>query len=150
MWENLTEAGYNGRDGINPKFLRMISQVASDAQPHLASEESEASQDNMRRLVPTPAESPPKVALSSVDRELLIQRVLETVHSGRPAIQMRSLEMKAEIMLRSTLPVGSVAEEEASTPGISMVGKVVPSPTMPWGHRVFADGCIFPFLLPGW
>ena len=67
-------------------------------------------------------------------------------------------------MLRSTLPVGSVTEEEASTPEISLVGKVVPSPTMPGGR----DSCFscrqqghgvtrcsrmdvsFPFLLPGW
>ena len=88
VWESHTEAGYDGRDGVNPKFLRMVSQVASDAQPHLASEESEASEDNMRWLVPTPAESPPRVALSSAARELLIQHVLETVRSGRPAIQM--------------------------------------------------------------
>ena len=146
VWESHTEAGYDGRDGVNPKFLRMISQVASDAQPHLASEESEASQDNMRRLVPTPAESAPRVALSLMDRELLIQRVLETVRSGRPAIQMRSQEM------------------EASTPGISLVGKVVPSPTMTWGrsscfscgqqghgmNRYSRMDVSFPFLLPGW
>ena len=154
----------NGRDEINPKFLRMISQVALDAQPHLASEESGASQDNRRRLAPTPAESPPRVALNSADRELLIQRVLETVRSGRPAIQMRSQEMEAELMLCSTRPAGLVKEEEASTPGISLVGKVVPPPTMPGGR----DSCFscgqqghgvtrcsrmdvsFPFLLHGW
>ena len=54
MWESHTEAGYNGRGGLNPKILQTISQVAADAQPQLASEESEMSQENMRRLVPTP------------------------------------------------------------------------------------------------
>ena len=43
VWESHTEAGYNGCDGLNPKFLRTISQVAADAQPQLASEGSETS-----------------------------------------------------------------------------------------------------------
>ena len=45
VWESHTEAGYNGRGGLNPKFLQTISQVAADAQPKLASEESETSHE---------------------------------------------------------------------------------------------------------
>ena len=146
VWESHTEAGYDGHDGVNPKFLRMISQVASDAQPHLASEESEASQDNMRRLVPTPVESPPRVALSSTDRELLIQRVLETyVQAGQQyRCDLRKWRRLHQVFI--------------------LVGKVVPSPTMPLGRDVcFSCGqqghgvtrcsqmdVSFPFLLPGW
>ena len=50
VWESHTEAGFhrNGRDEINPKFLRMISQVASDAQPQLRARFESAS----RRLSP--------------------------------------------------------------------------------------------------
>ena len=118
----------------------------------------------MRRLVPTPAVSPPRVALSSADRELLIQRVLEAVHSGRPAIQKRSQEMEVELMLRNTLPVGSVTEVDASMPMLSLEEKVVLSSTVPWrrgscfscgrqGHGVTRCSRMdvsFPFLLPGW
>ena len=51
--ESHTEAGYDGRGGLNPKFLRTISQVEADAQPQLASEGSETLQENMRQLMPT-------------------------------------------------------------------------------------------------
>ena len=54
VWESHTEAGFhrNGRDDIKPKGLRMMSQVASDAQPQLASKESGTSQDNRSRNRP--------------------------------------------------------------------------------------------------
>ena len=122
VWESHTEAGFGG---LNPKFLRTISQVAADAQPQLVPEKSETLQENMRQLVPTPALSPPRVALSSSDWELLIQRVLEAVRSGRPAIQKRSQEMDVELILRNTLPVGSVAEVDVSPPVLGEGGSVV-------------------------
>ena len=126
VWESHTEVRYNGRGGLNPKFLRTISQVVADAPPQLASKGAETSQEYMRRLVPTPAVSPPRVALSSADRELLIQPVLEAVRSGRPALQKRSQEMEAELILCNTLPVGLVTEVDTSPPVLSLEGKVVP------------------------
>ena len=155
--ESHTEAGYDGRGGLNPKFLRTISQVEADAQPQLASEGSETLQENMRQLMPT------FWVLSSAERELIIQRVLEAVRSRRPAIQKRSQEMEVEFMLRNMLPVGSVTEVDLSTPVLSLEGKVVPSSAVPlrrgscfscgqqgpWGDPIFADGRIFPFSVAG-
>ena len=118
----------------------------------------------MRQLVLTPAGSPPRVARSLADRELLIQRVLEAVRSGRTAIQKRSQELELELMLSNTLPVGSTTEVDVSTPVLSLEGKVVPSSAVPWrrglcfscgqqGHgmnRCLRMDVSFPFMLPGW
>ena len=86
--ESHSEAGYSGNGGPNPKFLQTISQVAEDTQPQKVTLHK-----NMRQLLLMSALSPPRVAISSSDRELLIQRILEAVRPGRSVIQKRSQEM---------------------------------------------------------
>ena len=110
VWESHTEAGYSGNGGPDPKFLRKISQVAEDTQPQVVSTVSETLHESMSTLLSTPALSPPRLTSSSSDRELLIQRILEAVRSGRSVIQKRSQETDIELMLRRMLPVGSVTE----------------------------------------
>ena len=54
VWESHTEAGYNGRGGLNPELRQTISQVTVDAKPQLAAASSESLQENIGQLVPTP------------------------------------------------------------------------------------------------
>ena len=53
-----------------------------------------------RHLLPTPAVSPPIPS----DHELLIQRLLGTVHPVQPVVQERSRLTDIEILLQSILP----------------------------------------------
>ena len=63
VWESHTEAGYNGRGGLNPELQQMVSQVTVNAKPQLAAARSEPLQENIEQLVPTPSGLPPRVSL---------------------------------------------------------------------------------------
>ena len=117
--------------------------------------------------MPTPGGSPPRVARSSADRELLIQRVLEAVRSGRTALLKRSQELElgtGELMLCNTLPVGSIMEALIGIyAGAWLGGKCGPAiscavetwlvfllrTTGTWGEPMFVDGRVFPFSVAG-
>ena len=79
-------------------------------------------QHKVGSVKPAASEPPPRVSHSSADRELLIQNVLEAVRSRRNIIPERSQERELELMLRDTLPVGSVTEERTSLPASQPVG----------------------------
>ena len=70
----------------------------------------------MRHLLPTPAVSPPRVTPIPSDRDLLVQRLLGTVHPVQPVVQEHSSLMDIEILLQSLLLVGSVEEEHVGPP----------------------------------
>ena len=124
VWESHTEAGYSGHGGSDPKFPQTISQVAEDTQSQVVTPESETLHENMRLLLPTPALSPPRVTLSSSDRELLIQRILEAVCPGQSVIQERSRGPDFELVLRSMFSVRSVLEVDVPTPVSGLDEKV--------------------------
>ena len=90
--------------------------MVDDSKPKVASEDSDVLERIRRHLLPTPAVSPPKATPNLSDRELLIQRLLGTVHPAQPVVQERSGLTDIEILLQSMLPVGSVAEENVQPP----------------------------------
>ena len=59
VWESHTEAANSWNGGSDPKFPRVIYQVAEDTQSPVVSTESEMLDAVMRQLLPTPAASPP-------------------------------------------------------------------------------------------
>ena len=59
---------------------------------------------------------PPKAATIPSDQELLIQRLLRAIRPPQPVVQERSKLTDLEIMLQNWLPVGTVMEEDASSP----------------------------------
>ena len=63
VWESHTEAGYDGRGGLNPELKHTVSQVTVNAKPQLAAARLEPLQENIEQLVPTPVGSPPRVSL---------------------------------------------------------------------------------------
>ena len=67
-------------------------------------------------LLPTPAASPPKATPIPSDRELLVQRLLETVNHVQPVVQERSGIANIEVLLQSMLPVASVVEDNVRPP----------------------------------
>ena len=137
-------------------------QVTVVDKSHLDTARSVPLQLDVGHVVPTPRGSPPRVTHSSADRELLIQRILETVRARRTIIPQHSQER--EFMIRDTFPVGSITEVKASVPVLHPVGGVIPLLAGPWkrgpcffcrqqGHvvnRCSRMDVSFPFLLPRW
>ena len=76
VWESHTEATDSWSGGPDPEYPRAIYQVAEDTQSPVALKESDALDQIMRQLLPTPAVSPPKATPIPSDRDLLIQRLL--------------------------------------------------------------------------
>ena len=150
VWESYTKATNSWSGGPDPEFPRAIYQVAEDTQSPVALKESEALDEIMRQLLPTPAMSPPEATPIPSDRELLIQRLLGAVRPVQPVVPERSRLTHIEILLQSMLPVGSVKE-----------AVVTPRPESPAG--CFSCGDLtheteqcpvldesFPFLSLGW
>ena len=101
---------------MSRNILGAIYQVVEDSKPKVASEDSDVLEQIRRHLLQTPAVSPPKATPIPSDCELLIQRLLGTVHPVQPVVQERSSLTDIEILLQSMLPVGSVAEEDMQPP----------------------------------
>ena len=90
--------------------------MVDDSKPKVASEDLDVLERIRRHLLPTPAVSPLKATPIPSDRELLIQRLLGTVHPVQPVVEERYSLADIEILLQSMLPVGSVAEENVQPP----------------------------------
>ena len=99
VWESHNEAGVRRHDG-------------SGRNSPAGSTESETLHKIMRRLLPTPTVSHPKVAHVPSDRELLVQRLLGVIRSPQPVVQERSQLTDMEIALQNLLLVGLVVEED--------------------------------------
>ena len=80
VWESHAEVTDSWGGGQKPEFLWAIYQVVEDSRPNVASEESDLLEQIMRHLLPAPAVSPPKATPIPSDYDLLIQRLLGTVH----------------------------------------------------------------------
>ena len=102
--------------GQKPESPRVIYQVVEDSRPNVASEEADLLEQLRRHLLPAPAGSPPKAIPMPSDYDLLIQHFLGTVHPVQPVVQEHSLLTDIEILLKSMLPVGSVAEAVVQPP----------------------------------
>ena len=72
-----------------PRAVYQVVNVNTDNKPKVALEDSDVLGLLMRHLLPTPAVSPPKATPILLDRELLNQRLLGTVHPVQP-VQERS------------------------------------------------------------
>ena len=99
-----------------PRAVYQVARVDTDSKPTVASEDSDVLGLLMRHLLPTPAVSPPKATPILSDRDLLIQRLLGTVHPLQPVVQECSGIADIDVLLQSMLPVGSVAEDYVRPP----------------------------------
>ena len=104
MWESHAEDTDSWGGCHEPERPRAVYQVVDDSKPKVASEDSDVLEQIRRHLLPTPAVSPPKATPIPSDRELLIQRLLGTVHPVQPVVQERSSLTDIEILLQSMLP----------------------------------------------
>ena len=130
-----------------------VVNVNMDSKPKVVSEDSDVLGLLMRHLLPTPAVSPPKATPIPSDHELLIQRLLGTVHHIQPEVQERSSITDIEILLQSMLPVGSVAEQNVWPPADCQEPTVVCFSCEESGHVTSRCPVLdesFPFLPPGW
>ena len=119
VWESHAEDMDNLRNCHSPDRPQVVYQVVNvntDSDPKVALEDSDVLGLLVRHLLPTSAVSPPRVAPILSDRELLIQRLLATVHPVQPVVQERSSITDIAILLQSLLPVGSVVEETMGPP----------------------------------
>ena len=158
VWESHAEFEDTDKWGVChksecPRAVYQVARVDTDSKPTVASEDSDVLGLLMRHLLPTPAVSSPKATPIPSDSELLIQRLLGTVHHVQPVVQEHSSLTDIEILLQSMLPVGSVAEENVQPPpdrqepttGCFSCGKL--------GHATARCPVLdesFPFLPPGW
>ena len=79
VWESHTEATDSWSGGPDPEYPRAIYQVAEDTQSLVALKESDAMDQIMRQLSPTPAVSSPKVTPIPSDHDLFIHHLLGAV-----------------------------------------------------------------------
>ena len=90
VWERHAEDTDSWGGCHEPERPWAVYQVVDDSKPKVASEDSDVLEQIRRHLLPTPAVSPPKATPIPSDRELLIQRLLGTVHPVQPVVQERS------------------------------------------------------------
>ena len=75
--------------------------MVDDSKPEVAAEDSDVLKQIWRHLLPTPAVSLSRATPIPSDCELLIQRLLGTVHPVQPVVQERSSLTDIEILLQS-------------------------------------------------
>ena len=130
-----------------------VIDVNKDSKPKVASEDLDVLERIMRHLLPTTAVPPPKATPFPSDRELLIQRLLGTVHPVQPVVQERSGLTDIEILLHSMLPVVSVAEENVRPPPARQESTAGCFSCGESGHATSRCPVLdesFLFLPPGW
>ena len=116
MWESHVEVASGRQMGTNRHSPRAVCQVMEDSQSPAGSPGTESLEDIIRRLLLAPQLPPPKAATIPSDQELLIQRLLGAIRQPQPVVQERSKLTDLEIMLQNWLPVGTVTEEDGSSP----------------------------------
>ena len=119
VWGSHLEVEIEPQTSTNRRLVLAICQVKADEQAPAASPETEALEDIIRRLLPTPALPPPKAAPIPSDRDLLIQRLMGAIGPPQPVAQERSTVTELETMLLNWLPVETVTEEDAASPNSS-------------------------------
>ena len=107
------------RTSADRRPVRAICQVTVDEHTTAASPETEALEDIISKLLPTPALPPPKAVPIPSDRDLLIQRLMGAICPPQPVARERSTVTELETMLLNWLPVGTVTEEDAASPNPS-------------------------------
>ena len=150
MWESHAEGTDSWGGCHEPERPQALYQVVDDSKPKVASEDSDVMGQIMRHLLPMPPVSPPKTTPIPLDHELLIQRLIGTVH---PVVQERSSLMDIEILLQSMLPVRSVAEENVQPPAVHQEPTAGCFSCGELGHATARCPVLdesFPFLPPGW
>ena len=132
VWESHTGVADSWRGGSDPKFSRIIYQVAENTQSPVVQAESETLYDVRRQLLPTPAVSSPRMISSNC--ELLIQRILGVVRLGQSVIQERSRVTDLKMRSQNMLPVGSVTEVDVPTLAPTPEGKLNGRYRASWTH----------------
>ena len=115
--------------------------------------ETETVEDVIKKLLPTPAPPPLQAVPIRLDRDLLIQQLMEAICPPTPVAQEPLPATDLEILLLNWLPVGTVTEEDVASPdpssesvkGCFSCGRLT--------HTT--DQCrtldeLFPFLPTGW
>ena len=149
--------------------------MVEETQPQLGSIASDTLQESTGLLLPMPTLSPPGVTCSSSDCELLMQRIMEVVRSGRSGIQERPQGPDIGLGLRSSFLVSAIPGMDAPTLVPGLEGGMDPSspvqlkpvlevdpPVRGWDRVCFSCGhqgdgvsrcsrmdTSFPFLLAG-
>ena len=119
VWESHLEVEIKQQTRTDRCPACAICQVTVDEQAPAESPETELLEDIIRKLLPTPALPPPEAAPIPSDRDLLVQRLMGAICPPQPVAQERSRVTELETMLLNWLPVGTVTEEDASSPNSS-------------------------------
>ena len=145
IWERHREPEIQPRTSVDRRPVHVICQVAEDGPTPADSAEMESVGDMIRR--------PLQAAPTHLDRDLLIQQLMETICPPKPVAQERSSMNDLETPLLNWFQVGTVTEEDIvqpeplsdSTEGCFSCGE--------WTHTTEQCQTLdesFPFLPMGW
>ena len=102
-----------GRESNRPRAVCQLANAETNNKPSDRSAGSDVVDDLIRQVLPSSATAARKVTPIPSDYELLVQRLLGPAQSAQPVVQERSSVTDMEGLLRSMLPVASVAEDTA-------------------------------------
>ena len=110
-------------------------------------------EDIIMKLLPTPALRPSQAVLIPSDRDVLIRQLMEVICPPTPVAQERSAATELETLLLNWLPVGTVTEEDATSPDLPTDSAEGRCSCRDLTHTT--DQCqtldeSFPFLPAGW
>ena len=153
MWESHCEVEIQPRTSANRLPVHVICQVTEVEPTPAISPETETVEDVIKKLLPTPAPPPLQAVQIRLDRDLLIQQLIEAICPPTPVAQERSPATDLETLLLNWHPVGTVTEEGVASPDPS--SDSVEGCFLYGGLTHTTDQCrtldeSFPFLPTGW
>ena len=104
--------------GADRRPVRVIGQVTEVKLTPAISPETETVVD-IKKLLPTSATPPQQAVPIRLDRDLLIQQLMEAICPPTPVAQERLPAGDLETLLLNWLPVGTVTEEDVVSPNPS-------------------------------
>ena len=118
VWESHCEVEIQPRMSEDRRPARAICQVMEVEPAPATSTEMETVEDIIRKLLP--ALLPPQVVPIPSDLDVLIQQLMEAICPPTPVARERSAATELESLLLNWLPVGTVTEEDAASPDLSV------------------------------
>ena len=112
IWERHCEVEIQPRTRVDRRHVRVICQVTEVEPTPAISLETETVEDIIKKLLPTLALPPLQAVPIRLDRDLLIQQLMEAICPPTPVTQERSPASDLETLLLNWPPVGTVTEED--------------------------------------
>ena len=153
IWERHCEVEIQPRTSADRRPVRVICQVTEVEPTPTVSPKTETVEYIIKKLLPTLAPPPLQAVPICLDRDLVIQQLMEAICPPTPVAQEQSPASDLETLLLNWLPVGTVTEEDIVSP--EPLSDSVEGCCSCGGLTHMTDHCrtldkLFPFLPMGW